>query len=514
MKLCSLFLALCSLTPALLYGAGNDSVATPELLEHSLEEARGWRLFNPALRDNPALAPWLRSYSIGSVAVGWVAERQSQPFIIELGDGDFKGVFDARAYIRSGKNILWGEASYANGKSLNRRWNESSEFERLYPYLTADSAGGDLCHERYAFAGGYARDAGRLSWGVEGGYAATLAYRRVDPRPRIISGDLSLRAAIGLRLFADYRAALALSFGKFRETSSISFMSELGVSKIYHMTGLGSHYVRFDGTGMSVYNNCFSYGASLDLAPESGCGGFFGVSLQRTTQDHVIDDLNRLPMASLWHNALSGNAGWKQCLGRHALAGKASMEIYRRHGSEAIFGDSQSSTFPQIDALEMYADNFHSEALEILYSFAAPGWELEAAPFASLSHRRTIYRTPRRDRLIDTASAGLRLHADGKLSSRWGLAGGCSAERRFSGDSHLFLPDNPAPDTEEYDLQETVRLDFENMASAATALKGNVTLSFLLNQKFVINLGGSISYISLDSGPHSLAWSALLSLSF
>lgn len=514
MKTRALFLAACLLAPTLLLAAGSDSIPSADLLERTLEETRGWRLFNPALRDNPALAPWIRSYSFGSVAVGWESERESEPFIVELGDGEFKGFFDARAYIHSGNNLLWGEASYSNGKSLNRRWNESSEFERLYPYLTADSAGGDLSHERYAFAGGYAREAGRLSWGVEGGYAATLAYRRVDPRPRIISGDLSLQAAVGLRLFADYRGALALRFGKFRETSSISFMSELGVSKIYHMTGLGSHYVRFDGTGMSVYNNCHSYGVALDFAPEGGYGGFLDFSMQRTLQNHVIDDLNRLPMASLWHNDLSASAGWKHRIGNHDFAGKLSFETYRRHGSEAIFGDSQSSTFPQIDEIEMYADNFHSEALELLYSFSAPKWELEAAPFASLSHRHSVYRTPRRDRLINTASAGIRIHADGRLSSRWGLSGGLSSERRFSGNSHLMMTATADPGTEEADLLETVRLDFANMASAATALKANATLSWLLNRKFAINLAGSLSFVRLDSGPHALAWSARLFLSF
>ena len=46
-----------------------------------------------------------------------------------------------------------------------------------------DSVGGDLRTEQYRFQGGYAGRAGRIVWGAEAAYRATLAYRQVDPRP-------------------------------------------------------------------------------------------------------------------------------------------------------------------------------------------------------------------------------------------------------------------------------------------------------------------------------------------
>ncbi|MDE5924818.1 MAG: hypothetical protein K2G75_05790, partial [Muribaculaceae bacterium] len=442
---------------------------------------------------NPALMPLRRDYSLAQIAAGWRSRRESEPFVVEAGDGSRDGFFEAEAYFHNGASTLWGDAAYSNGRNLNQRWNESGDFDRLYPYLTADSVGGDLNRERYSFAGGYARTGSHIVWGVEGSYTAVLAYRKVDPRPRDITGDLRLKGGVGYRFPFGYTAAVGVGFDKFRQTSSISFMSELGVSKIYHLTGLGSHYYRFAGTGYSTYNDCYEYSLSANIIPQSATGAFLNAEFSLTTQRHVIDDLNRLPMASLTHREMNLSGGWNFRFGAHSLSAEAAFDVWRRHGRENIFGDSQSGTFPQIGSLDMFADNYHCESLRIVYEAEVGSTTIGIAPYGNLTHRRTVYITPRRDRLMDMANAGLRARATRRVSTR--LAGSLSADysRRFHRNSLLTLPASTDPQTA--DLDRAVTIDYENATCGADAIQGGINLAYAISSRYALALSGNIGYV-------------------
>jgi hypothetical protein len=36
-------------------------------------------------------------------------------------------------------------------------WNENADYDVIYPYVAADSIGGDMKFENYTFSGGYAK---------------------------------------------------------------------------------------------------------------------------------------------------------------------------------------------------------------------------------------------------------------------------------------------------------------------------------------------------------------------
>lgn len=162
---------------------GRDGFAqTPEsrALVHSLP-------YNHTLGSmfaNPVLKPYEHGEAFSSVEAGW-----------DGSDDGCRGVFDASAYmplkgVRADATV-WGDASYGNGWLRPDGTIESADYDIVRPYALADTVGGRMSAERYAFGGGYATR-GRLAWGVSGSYVhrfriATVILARATCAARLTS---------------------------------------------------------------------------------------------------------------------------------------------------------------------------------------------------------------------------------------------------------------------------------------------------------------------------------------
>lgn len=121
------------------------------------------------------------------------------------------------------------EPGYRLGRTMHTEWNENADFELLYPYVWADSVGGNLISERYAFAGGFAREFGRVAWGIYADYRAEIEYRTVDPRPKSVVSDLNLSTGATLSLGECYRLGTSVNLRVYRQKSSMTFMRRWAV---------------------------------------------------------------------------------------------------------------------------------------------------------------------------------------------------------------------------------------------------------------------------------------------
>ena len=118
------------------------------------------------------------------------------------------------------------------GNRRNVRWNSTADYLLLYPYIVADSVGGDLTTEEYAFGGGYARRIGRFDIALRGDYRAAQEYRQVDPRPHNVVSDFTVRLGAGMELG---RSVLILDLrGRlYKQNSRISFFNETNTCLLY-----------------------------------------------------------------------------------------------------------------------------------------------------------------------------------------------------------------------------------------------------------------------------------------
>lgn len=168
--------------------------------------------------------------------------------------------------MKKGSNDIWGEAGYDFGQRRNVMLNESSDYQTVYPYVTADLVGGDLHEENYRFSGGFAHTLkGGVTLGAFAGYNALLAYRTVDPRPRNLTSDLDFAAGMRWRWLG-----MALKAGKYKQTNVVKFYNETFQPTVYHATGLGTDYFRFRGSNTNTYYNGRNFGIQADAASALG----------------------------------------------------------------------------------------------------------------------------------------------------------------------------------------------------------------------------------------------------
>lgn len=257
--------------------------------------------------------------------------------------------------------ITTGLAAYSNTIVDHISGCETLEAPILYPYLTTDTVGGSLNAETYRFSGSYSNRLGNLSVGIGAQYRAALEYRQIDPRPRNITGDLSVTLGSLYAISPTLGCGLDLHIGRYRHSSQISFVNPLGGAVIHHKTGPDSHYARFAGNGLSTYYTGQDYSIALSLLPlKDDIGWTAAVSADYGTLTKQLVDLNRLPLTrkivELYTATLSWTArrcGWK-------LMPYAQWKHNRIHGHENIFGDATAGVYPMISSLEMYGFNSSS----------------------------------------------------------------------------------------------------------------------------------------------------------
>lgn len=121
-------------------------------------------LFRTSLFDNPASQVYRYNTSLTQIGLSGVYDQQQEAVVMQQGRGNRFAAFDADSYVKRNGNTVWGSAGYRVGRTMHTVWNENADYELLYPYVWADSVGGNLNSERYTFTGGYGRQFGRVAW--------------------------------------------------------------------------------------------------------------------------------------------------------------------------------------------------------------------------------------------------------------------------------------------------------------------------------------------------------------
>lgn len=445
--------------------------------------------------QNPSFNQFRADSTLTSVNVGVDGSRQNEWTDYAEGRGEGGFGFRANTYTRYRSSTLWGHASYRHSIRRDVKWNETSDADMIYPYFTADSVGGNMKGENYSFAGGYADRRGRWIWGAFLEYEAGLYYRNVDPRPCNVTGLLTISAGWGYKT-AGYALGLSLRYEKYKQSSDIEFKSDLGIEKIYHLTGLGTHYKRFAGTGESSYYNGQIYGGSLNIYPVDGQGIVASVDLCRFEFDKVLVDLNKLPMVFAWHNSLAAQTGWKGSMGRHGYAAVIDFNIYRRHGSENIFGDAASSIYPQIGSIGTYADNSWKAGASAAWEFdmIQPGYFFIEVG-GGYAHRSQLHAVARREAVCNNWNGRVRMAYGTTIAKRWTLKTDIGAYMRHP--AHGFMSADIAQSYPQ-GLGDTECLRYKYRTGRQITGSFSAELLFQLNKNYALGLhaqGNAARYV-------------------
>lgn len=322
--------------------AASHANTTVDIMVESVRERLSWLTEAVApLYENPAVKASQYNLPLTSLGVDVESSRDKTASVT------------AETYQHFGSSTVWGNASYSLGKVDDRGLMGSSVTPdaTATPYLPATDRGGKFSSERYTFWGGYALTKGRWSYGATLSYDARLSYRSVDPRPKNISGTLSVTAGSAMTLSSRRYIAAQAGYERYTQSSSVMFVSQQGADPIYHLTGLGSRYRRFDGQGWkTVYGgNRFLLGVSTYPRHE---GWLASVEMQTGKLSTVLADLNSLPLGNLTQYGITARAGY---ISPHWYAG-VHGNGFSSTGTENIFGDPMASVYPVIASQKAYSD--------------------------------------------------------------------------------------------------------------------------------------------------------------
>ncbi len=344
------------------------------LWRHTYSEA----LQNPALMTQAYLKPFTE------LSLRCDYRHQSEAFQVEQGTGYVKPEMAAQTFIRlTASSVVWGEASYGNGRQYHQLYNNVADFDLLYPDVMADSLGGDTHRERYFFAGGYAVEQAGWLLGGELKFRAEQDFRTSDPRMRSIVSDLTLKAGAARRM-AHYLLGVALEGNIYRQTADVDFYGEQNGMGELQMTGLGTSYTRFSGSNRDIFYEGKGGKVGFDLQPTTAGGWMAHLSHAWHQYERLLDEYNSLPLTTLYRQQNRLTIGWKQ---QTPISEKALMlyvDYDRRASDEHVVGTSSGQEYPILTQLTMYHQHRWDVGATAFYGQRA--WHLQLRA-GYLSHR-------------------------------------------------------------------------------------------------------------------------------
>ena len=131
-RFCSFLTIALFLLPAL-QGAERDSLSLLRTIAEYEALPAKWI---ETVYTNPATQYYQHCTSLTRISLNGVYGKEDEAALLQAGDGYLKGAADVSSWIKlSDRTRLWGNARYTTGKETGVVWNETADFELLYPYV-------------------------------------------------------------------------------------------------------------------------------------------------------------------------------------------------------------------------------------------------------------------------------------------------------------------------------------------------------------------------------------------
>ncbi len=393
------FICFLFITPVCTLLCGQKKSAQTDVNNRTLEQISAIGNIGGSVYQYAAANAVFRfSESFTELGAGMNLRSESKAFLQAEGDGNREGAFRVRSHIMLGNNsVAFAGVSYANGKKSNVCWNSASDYILLYPYIQADSIGGDLQHETYRFYGGYCHRDRRFHYGINASYRALHEYRQVDPRPRNITADLSASLSGGYQ-FRNYVVSLSAGARIYKQTQNVAFYSDDGANTSeLLMTGLGTFYVRYSGTDNTGYRyRGKGFLSAITVLPLHGSGWYAAFAYETLDTDRKLADINMVTLTGLFTQRLVAEWAYRhegKTLNR-GISLKGNYEL--RQGTEYILGSGGNHDNLPLGEQTMYTSHAVHAALEGVMEWKGKSHSWAVLPAAGFRYSDETYLFPKR----------------------------------------------------------------------------------------------------------------------
>lgn len=369
-----------------------------DTVQLSLEDTYDFRsnFYRYQITKNPANMFYYRTFSLSEIQDEYHNQKADKYYDIKKGKGieGMKVNVESYQILVPQKHIVWGRASYSKDAVKNVVLNENSDIENIYPYISADSIGGNLKNETYFFEGGYAYKSGKNKLGIFGSYKAQQEYRDIDPRPKNIVSDLDIYLGYSRKILSNYTLSAHAGFKNYTQSNDVKFVSTTGQPVLYQMLGLGNYSYLFTGKVFNTKYNGNTYRGGIQFFNSEKKNFFISADIENYHNKKVEEDTNsKLTMSKIKDNlyrvAITKLADWNG----HTVGIDITGSYKERTGTEFYYIDLGSHK-ERIDEKEQYSYKKSDLNLSLLYSEKIYNGSYSVSPFTNLTTEKEKYVFP------------------------------------------------------------------------------------------------------------------------
>ncbi len=261
------------------------------------------RFYNEVFR-NPANMKDYGRYKVSEVKATYFKKEDEANRIQTPSDESSFGVLASSFFPTDSTTTLWGSAEYLNSNQKNIVWNESIDYELIYPYVTADSVGGNFKNENYSFLGGYSKSFKKIDFGIEVYYNARLASRAVDPRVRNISSDIHIKTGVAFKSILESTIGFYGAYQKYTQSNSVEFLSQISRPIVYHLNGLGYFNNVLIGSNLEAFYDGEGFGLGMQFSPLKSKDIWLTIDFKKITIGKFLVDTISTQISNLENNDL------------------------------------------------------------------------------------------------------------------------------------------------------------------------------------------------------------------
>lgn len=463
--------------------------------------------FSEKIFFNPANQYYRREHSLSEFGVTY-DNLSKKTNIQQTGNGVNQFLIHAQSYYKiDTSNTVWGNAHYKNGLRKNVKWNEGSDYNSIYPYVTADSIGGNLSFEEYFFKGGYSKTFRKMTFGIVIEYRALMEYRDFDPRPKNTVSDLKGSVGISRNTSENYAIATAVELQKYTQSNTLKFFSELGAPAVYHMTGLGTYSNLLTGDKLNTYYDGGSYGANIQWFPKNRKGFTLCASYNHFDYEKIMTDFQNLIASSVAEEKYSIELSYLKKNNPASWGIKMNFYFKDREGTENKFDNQTSSSYIKISEDIKYRNQITSFTFSGLYAVSNPNLSWSATPGFRLKNTSEKYLDPIQSLDVDQGIATLDLSLS-KFYSNSVLHFSTSIEYAIIIDSDIKLNGTIQSNS----IFEMLNNNYVYLSSSYTKLNLSSRWDYHYSSELNVFIKGNIDYFSYSKNHNNTFFQITLGL--
>lgn len=257
------------------------------------------------------------AFSHGKIETNYSHSTQKNLGLIQEGEQFSQYKITADGFSIKDNKAYWGNIEYSNFRRKNVQWSDVYDYDKLGPYIIADSIGGDSQGEEYKLSGGLSIRHNKWVFGAEAGYIAGQSYRKKDPRPQATSTDIFLRLATSYSILGNYQLGTSFDIAKYREKIGIKSEKNDNNFTFYPLKGFGQYDLRRYKENESTFSWLYEgqrYGVSVFFTPQNKSGFLGKFAFCYESIDSNIDtgsQRNRSPYVYRTYTT-QGSLGWQK----------------------------------------------------------------------------------------------------------------------------------------------------------------------------------------------------------